>query len=465
MNAFDDPDDPGELPEFAAIPPRSQLYSLEPMGVGTGMVESLTSYVARLAEAHSLKLSTFVGKILAPLGKMRGITGVGGWYDILRHLGASLNGTGGTSADCVAILESLTLQESLLNLTLRFTTGWLSDRALISTNQRWCPQCLNEWKRCGATVYYPLLWQLQVVQSCPVHQTLLESHCPGCGTRHRPLGKHLIPGHCPSCGGWLGVDGGMIKEGRGDDDVRQTQEFIANQCQTLIGGAATLESRKCTAWSKNIECLVRQCTRGTAHGLSQDLGIDHDTIKCWITTQHVPTLPSGLMVACAFDLNLIDLLSLPLAGEVRLVRSLKAAEVASLFRRRLKRHDAKTIEGILTEAAEHPADRPLSLMAVCKRAGCHQTFAARKFPELAQKIIVHKQMYVQIHKQQRQYFAGLITKSVASHLAASGQYPSHRRMSRALPSWISLREAVAKKAWLEFLEEWGWKRGTNESVN
>lgn len=30
------------------VPPRSQLYSLQPVGVGTGMVESLTGYVARL---------------------------------------------------------------------------------------------------------------------------------------------------------------------------------------------------------------------------------------------------------------------------------------------------------------------------------------------------------------------------------------------------------------------------------
>ena len=38
-----------EKPKF---PPRSRLYSLEPVGMGTPHVESLTSYIARLAEAH-----------------------------------------------------------------------------------------------------------------------------------------------------------------------------------------------------------------------------------------------------------------------------------------------------------------------------------------------------------------------------------------------------------------------------
>jgi hypothetical protein len=191
--------DANELPEFLAIPPRSKLYSLEPVGVGTGMVESLTSYIARLAEAHNLKLSTFVSRVLSPLSKLTGVAGIGGHHDVLRHLGASLNGTGSTSAECVKILESLTLRRLLRELTLRFTKGWLSDRALLSLNQKWCPQCLHEWKRRGDTVYYPLLWQLEAVRTCSVHATLLRSHCLQCGATHRPLGKHLILGHCPAC--------------------------------------------------------------------------------------------------------------------------------------------------------------------------------------------------------------------------------------------------------------------------
>src|SRR5260370_40255821 len=34
------------------LPPATRLYSLSPIGIGTPMVESLTGYIARLAEAH-----------------------------------------------------------------------------------------------------------------------------------------------------------------------------------------------------------------------------------------------------------------------------------------------------------------------------------------------------------------------------------------------------------------------------
>ena len=33
------------------IPSRSRLYQLEPIGIGTPLVESLTGYISRLAEA------------------------------------------------------------------------------------------------------------------------------------------------------------------------------------------------------------------------------------------------------------------------------------------------------------------------------------------------------------------------------------------------------------------------------
>ena len=40
--------------EPPSIPKPSRLFSLEPIGLNTGYVESLTSYVARLALAHSV---------------------------------------------------------------------------------------------------------------------------------------------------------------------------------------------------------------------------------------------------------------------------------------------------------------------------------------------------------------------------------------------------------------------------
>jgi hypothetical protein len=49
------------------VPPRSRLYHLAPIGLGTPYVESLTGYVARLAEAHNVSTRTLVVRELLPL--------------------------------------------------------------------------------------------------------------------------------------------------------------------------------------------------------------------------------------------------------------------------------------------------------------------------------------------------------------------------------------------------------------
>jgi TniQ len=55
----------------AALPPRSRLYSLEPIGIGTPQTESLTSYISRLAAAHSVRVRDLViGELLPHMRRL-----------------------------------------------------------------------------------------------------------------------------------------------------------------------------------------------------------------------------------------------------------------------------------------------------------------------------------------------------------------------------------------------------------
>jgi len=56
------------------ILPRSQLYSLTPLNLGTCFVESLMSYVCRLASEHHVPLGTLVQYIIASRIDKRYIT-------------------------------------------------------------------------------------------------------------------------------------------------------------------------------------------------------------------------------------------------------------------------------------------------------------------------------------------------------------------------------------------------------
>ena len=48
--------------QVVELPERSRFYSLSPVGIGTPQVESLSGYIARLAEAHVLSVGDMVGR-------------------------------------------------------------------------------------------------------------------------------------------------------------------------------------------------------------------------------------------------------------------------------------------------------------------------------------------------------------------------------------------------------------------
>jgi len=77
-----------KIPE---IPPRARLYPLEPVGKGTPFVEGLTSYILRLADAHTVPVGALVRHELAHLRSPAAPRGR--WKDRhrIRTPGVSLN--------------------------------------------------------------------------------------------------------------------------------------------------------------------------------------------------------------------------------------------------------------------------------------------------------------------------------------------------------------------------------------
>src|SRR6266704_2196466 len=114
------------------ILPRSQLYNLAPLGLNSSLVESLTSYICRLAYEHHLEVGTLIQYNIAPiLGKRyiaddnsRSIS------SFLRYAGP-INGNGIMASDWVGALGALTLRPDLAFLTLLVGTGALSQRDLL----------------------------------------------------------------------------------------------------------------------------------------------------------------------------------------------------------------------------------------------------------------------------------------------------------------------------------------------
>jgi TniQ len=191
-----------------SIPSRSRLYPLEPVGIGTPVVESLTGYVSRLAEAHcvtpkvliSRELVSFIPKIYRTTNhfEMRSLTG-------------ALNGIGTMAFDLVTVLESLTLRSDLHFLTLLIWADIFPQRRLLRSRRAWCPYCYEEWYSSkDKVIYEPLIWFFEAVTVCHCHNQPLCQQCSHCKRNLPPLASYSRPGYCPYCLEWLGVSANYL---------------------------------------------------------------------------------------------------------------------------------------------------------------------------------------------------------------------------------------------------------------
>ena len=115
------------------LPTRSRLYHLAPIGVGTPYVESLTGYVARLAEAHNVWPLHLVPREMLPLlgAKYLSREGTSHLSPFWSKGSRALNGPWTMSVDWTRVLEQLTLRSELRFLTLQPWVEVLTQRKLL----------------------------------------------------------------------------------------------------------------------------------------------------------------------------------------------------------------------------------------------------------------------------------------------------------------------------------------------
>ncbi len=164
------------------IPTRTRLYPLVPIGIGTAYSESLTSYIIRLAEAHSVKSGILLKHEILPLMSsnpllnseryLRNTSNEGGIDKIFANATKSFNGTGVWTASLIDILRTLTSVENLSCLTLLKWQDVLSQRNLLKKQRAWCSSCFAEWKNAKSCIYEPLIWNFEIVKICPKHKKI-----------------------------------------------------------------------------------------------------------------------------------------------------------------------------------------------------------------------------------------------------------------------------------------------------
>ncbi len=197
------------FPKSLKLPQRSRLYSLEPIGLGTLLTESLSSYVTRLAQEHCVTPQKLIMGEIAPLilgDKYRSEMLTKNVSTLFGNSDAkpAINGMRDMTRSLVLALAKLTLRQDLRYLSCLTWKGIIKDRGLFRQDKAWCPQCFEARRQEGNPIYEPLLWSFRDVNFCPQHNCQLIDRCPHCDSSQKAIANSSRLGFCSRCKSWLG---------------------------------------------------------------------------------------------------------------------------------------------------------------------------------------------------------------------------------------------------------------------
>lgn len=276
--------------DFPVIPERSRLISLCPAAVGTAKVESLCSYVARLAQSHSISVRTLLEKEI--FAKPFSPNSFSRFFN-------SLNYRGNVAEAVIKRLSQLTAQTDIEKTTLFPWRNVLPSIGLLKKTRAWCPLCYEQ-SRDHAQSYDRLLWTIDVVKICPDHKVPLATSCPICTKRNPHLSNKLQPGYCSWCNEWLG--------NANVDPVALSHEtnftvWTASEVGKLLAIAPSISEPPASAVRDLVNCCFVRSKYRYERAFARAAGLEFDKIGPWLRGHHSPTLEKQLKLCFHVQLS------------------------------------------------------------------------------------------------------------------------------------------------------------------
>jgi len=353
------------------MPQRSYLYSLQAMGVGTLLVESLTSYTARLVAEHQIAIKTLFVRELAEF------TQNGSTEQNHCRLSASLasviplNGTTTNALKLVQSLQTLTLRDDLQFLTMLTWKEVLTPAKLLRRYEAWCPYCYEAWRKMEQAIYKPLIWQIDAVTVCPHHHQRLHFQCPYCHQQNLSFIRCLQPGHCSVCKQWLGLS----LDTKTSDCYLASKEdlnqwiWAANSIGNLVADAANLPlPPQRNKVAQVISACIDNIAAGNSSAFARMLNLPYYPLQSWQAGKFLPPLAMLLQICYRLEVSLLDFLTkktLNLADDV-VVRLIQSQPLIKGIDRKKQFTSAQVIPIMQLALQESP---PPSLQEVVKRFG------------------------------------------------------------------------------------------------
>lgn len=298
-----------EFPVWASEAPRitkpTRLFNIRPIAMGSGEVESLSGYLARVAEAHCVSPIRLIIHSTYDQAKLPFTLRTS---CLAEAVAVNVNGHGDVAMQFSALIAEATGSVGVDLTTLLPWKELLSNMYLLKRKKAWCSVCYQEQLNQLGFNYEKLLWCVEGVLICPDHKCHLEQICRYCLKEQKLLSGKSRPGFCSSCLRWLGHQ--LVEATIDRAEYYEKDLWIAAAVRNLLSVSSNVDPTLHTVenFYANVQRCVDQVSYGSINNFAHITGIWHVTVRRLLKGQISPTLRVIQQICSALDIPLENLL-------------------------------------------------------------------------------------------------------------------------------------------------------------
>ncbi|MED3316392.1 TniQ family protein [Bacillus wiedmannii] len=357
---------------------RSRLYGLCPKRRDTPFVESLSSYLIRLAETHAVHFGDLLAYEIAPiLGKQYLLNSIdrGGnrFYDGAR----TINGTEQNAKDMVTALERLTGTGNLEELTLSNFREIFPVRGLIRKMLAWCPECLKEFME-KDSLYYPLIWCMTAYNVCTNHKIYLNEECSTCNKLIPFLHRKSRIGICPYCQSPLFKPLNILQ-------CKDHKDYYISQGIENFFKYKSKEN-KFSSYSlyENLSSILHVSFDGNIKQFANYIGVPKTTAWGWLNKEAIP--PINKILDIAYTLKIPAQVLYTDHKKVQITPNVLVSAMNQAIKKREKFILSKGEVSTYLSETEKEQFGVKAIVDIAKDLKCSTKFLYTNFPEECKKI-------------------------------------------------------------------------------
>ncbi|PDZ66508.1 TniQ family protein [Bacillus thuringiensis] len=357
---------------------RSRLYGLCPKRRDTPFVESLLSYLIRLAEAHAVHFGDLLAYEVAPiLGKKYLLNSIdrGGnrFYDGAR----TINGTEKNAKDMVTVLECLTGTGQLEELTLSRFREIFPARGLIRKSLAWCPECLNELMK-KDSLYYPLIWCMTAYNVCTNHKIYLNEECPTCNKLIPFLHRKSRVGICPYCQSQL------FKPLNTLQFIDYKDYYISQSVENFFKDESKESKFRLYSLYGNLSTILHASFDGNIKQFANYIDVPKTTAWGWLNKEAIP--PLNKILDIAYTLKIPAQVLYTDHKKVQITPNVLVSDMNQAIKKREKFILSKEEVSTYLSETEKKQFGVKAIVDIAKDLKCSTKFLYTNFPEECKKI-------------------------------------------------------------------------------